>query len=86
MSSDEDQRMPDLSPPVGRALKVAREKLGLSQDALADLAGVSRSHYGRVERGEVSPTLETISALSQALARPLSQLIAQAEDMEDRSG
>jgi transcriptional regulator with XRE-family HTH domain len=43
--------------PLGRALRSARHDLFLSQQALADLAGVSQSAVSRLERGRPSWSL-----------------------------
>jgi len=48
----------------------------LSQEALADLAGINRSYLGEVERGQVTPSLETIEKIARALGRPLAEVIA----------
>jgi transcriptional regulator with XRE-family HTH domain len=40
---------------------------GVSQEALAHLAGVERSHMGKVERGEHLPNLGLIFKLATAL-------------------
>ena len=56
-------------PDVGARLRQLRERAGLSLDQLADLTGgvVGGSAIGRIERGERSPTLETMQALAHAL-------------------
>ncbi|HTP25942.1 MAG TPA: helix-turn-helix transcriptional regulator [Anaeromyxobacteraceae bacterium] len=52
---------------VASNLKVLREKHGLTQEALAHLAGISVSLVSLVERGERSPLLATIERLADAL-------------------
>lgn len=45
-----------------------RRALNISQDAVADAAGVSsRATIGRIERGEAIPGVETFIAIAQAL-------------------
>jgi transcriptional regulator with XRE-family HTH domain len=44
-----------------------RQERGLTQEELADLAGLNRNYVGMVEREENSPTVDTLEALSRAL-------------------
>lgn len=52
---------------LGKKFKATREKLGLSQQATADTAGLHVSHYAKVERGERKAGLETLEKISKAL-------------------
>lgn len=52
---------------VASNLKFLREKHGLTQEALAHLAGISVSFVSLVERGERNPLLSTIERLAGAL-------------------
>ena len=44
---------------LGAVLRERRASQGLSQQALADRAGLSRNFVAQVERGESSPTVAT---------------------------
>ena len=48
-------------------LREARQRQGLSLDAVARLSGVSRSMVSQIERGESSPTVATLWNLTRAL-------------------
>lgn len=52
----------------GKKVREARLKKGLSQEQLADLAGVHRTYIGMIERAEKNITLENIEKISKALA------------------
>ena len=60
---------------LARSLRERRTRLGWSQERLAAAAGLDRSYVGDIERGNVSPTLQTLEKLSTALGVPASELI-----------
>ncbi|HOE74621.1 MAG TPA: helix-turn-helix transcriptional regulator [bacterium] len=51
----------------GNKVREERLKSKLSQEQLADLAGVHRTYIGMIERGEKNITLENIEKISKAL-------------------
>lgn len=56
---------------LGGAVRAARLARGLSQEALADAAGIDRSHMGKIERGERNVTIMNIARVATALnAKP----------------
>ena len=52
---------------LGEAVRAARTARGLSQEALADAAGVDRSHMGKIERGERNVTILNVARVASAL-------------------
>ena len=54
----------------GRNLCAERNRLGLSQDELGQKAGIDGTYVGRIERGEINPTLTTIIPIIEALDLP----------------
>ena len=55
-------------------LRSARAAKGLSQQALADLVGVSRQTVNAMEQGDYSPTIRLCVAICRALDRTLDEL------------
>lgn len=51
----------------GQRLRALRTPLGLSQEQLANLAGMDRTYVGSVERGERNISLDNIWTLADAL-------------------
>lgn len=51
----------------GKRVRGIRKDAGLSQEALADGAGIDRSYLGAIERGEVNLTLTKIHQIAKAL-------------------
>jgi transcriptional regulator with XRE-family HTH domain len=52
---------------VARNLRRIRQKSGLSQEELADRAGLNRNYVGMIEREENAPTIDALEQLSDAL-------------------
>jgi len=60
---------------LARNLKRLRRERGLTQEELADLAGLNRNYVGMIERQENAATVDTLEALAKALAIDAMQLI-----------
>lgn len=72
MESDRDSEIDRL---LGLRLKAARQRHGLTLDALAERSGVSRAMISRIERGESSPTAALLVRLGSGLGLSLSALL-----------
>lgn len=59
----------------GLRVKELREDRGLTQYALAPLAGVSRTYLADVERGMRNASLETISKIANGLGVSIEELM-----------
>lgn len=53
--------------------------MGLSQEALADEAGIDRSYMGGIERGEHNLALINIKKVASALNHTVAELMAKAK-------
>lgn len=65
---------------LGRVIRKRRRSRGLSQEALAELAGLSRGYLGEIERGEVVASIESTSKIANALGKQCHELIREAEE------
>jgi transcriptional regulator with XRE-family HTH domain len=52
---------------VGQQIRVYRKQAGLSQEKLAEKAGLSYKYLGEVERGVVNVSLDTLMRIAKAL-------------------
>lgn len=52
---------------IGENLKKSRKKLGLTQVELAEKAEISVNYYARLERGEVTASLDTLKTILKIL-------------------
>lgn len=63
----------------GDVIRARRQHLKISQEALADAAGINRTHMGEVERGKRNVSLMTAAAIAGALSCTLAEMASQAE-------
>jgi transcriptional regulator with XRE-family HTH domain len=63
----------------GRVIREFRLAQGLSQERLADLAGIHRNYAGEVERGTRNVALLNMVRIARALKVPLASLINEME-------
>ena len=63
---------------LGVAIREARKAKGLSQEALAELAGIDRSYMGGIERGEHNLAIINLLKISDALGIKASSLLVEA--------
>ena len=63
----------------GKAVRAARVEQGIAQEELGAMAGIARSHMGKIERGEHMPTLALILRISVALRLSAAELMAATE-------
>jgi transcriptional regulator with XRE-family HTH domain len=61
------RRSKDPQPALGAAVRQLRAKRRLTQEALAQEAGITVGHLSMVERGLANPTWGTVTALAKAL-------------------
>jgi len=66
--------MPESLQPLGKAIRAQREKLGLSQEKLAERCGFDRTYISMLERGKRNPSLLNLLKLAGGLQTSVSKL------------
>ncbi|MDQ0049251.1 transcriptional regulator with XRE-family HTH domain [Paenibacillus polymyxa] len=60
---------------VGKKIRLYRKAMKLTQEELGEQLQIDQSYLGRIERGEINITLETLAKISKALhVRPVQLL------------
>lgn len=59
----------------GKRVREVRKSKGISQEKLAEMAGIDRSYMGNIERGEKNITLKKIYEICDALGIDITILI-----------
>ena len=68
---------------LGARIKQIRKRLRLSQEKLAERAGISAQYISNIERGRENPTLDLLLRLADSLRVSLSDM-CDFESLEDR--
>ena len=69
---------------LGNKFKEYRKKAGLTQETLSEKIEISEKHYGQLERGSFSPSLETFFKLIEILNIPLSEFGIKNNEQENK--
>ena len=62
---------------IGRRVRAARKRAGLSLDALARTSGVSKAMLSQIEQNKANPTVAVIYKVARALNLEVSDLVGQ---------
>lgn len=71
--------MDTLAPQIGRTVRRYRQSAKLSQEELADRAGLHRTYISLLERGRRNASVDALSKIAGVLGVPASRLLADAE-------
>lgn len=65
----------DLTKKFGWKVRIERTKKDISQEKLAEMAGLNKNSLGLIERGATVPSIETANDIANALGIKLPELI-----------
>jgi transcriptional regulator with XRE-family HTH domain len=68
--------MPDIYTRLGRRIKAERSARHLTQQELADAAGMDTAHLSRIESGKAIPSINMTKKLADALGLPIATLFS----------
>lgn len=68
--------MKNIRQEVGKRIRTVRKAKGITQEQVGERADLNYKFIGKIERGEVNPSIETLSAIADALNISLSQFFA----------
>ena len=72
--------MVDLAVAVGKRIRAYRNLQGLTQEDLAERAGLHDTYIGQVERGEKNLTIKSLGKIASALGVAASDLLAHTDE------
>ena len=75
----------DLEARIGAEIRRQRKRRDMTVASLADAAGLSQGMLSKIETGQTSASLATLSRLAEALTVPLSALFSATEQSSDVS-
>ena len=64
---------------LGGAIRAVRKEHGFTQEGFAAHAGIDRSYFGAIERGEFNITLDTLTTIAAGLGVPAWALLKRGE-------
>lgn len=76
---------PEVALVFGHVIRTLRESAQIAQDAFALAAGIDRSYYGKLERGERQPSLSLILRVADGLGISAAEIIAAVESLRESS-
>jgi len=66
----DDVAMQETLDTLGAAIRAARKERGFTQEGFAAHAGIDRSYFGAIERGEFNITIGTFTTIAAGLRVP----------------
>ena len=61
---------------MGERIRLARVARNLTQEDVAHASGMNLSYYGKLERGQNNPTLDTLVRVAEVIGASLPELVS----------
>lgn len=74
----------DITPYVGPAFRLLRERNSLSQEQLALSAGLDRTYVSGIERGRRNPSLKSMQRIASELSVSLDEVFLLARELTEQ--
>jgi transcriptional regulator with XRE-family HTH domain len=71
---------------LGRAVRMRREEIGMTQEGLADAANMDPTSIRGLERGVANPSWAAADRIARALGLPVHVLARRANELEAEAG
>lgn len=75
----------DLIARTGQRIRELRRRAGLSTEALAERAGIDRTHLGAIERGQQNPSLRVLHGIAAGLGVQIARLVDVEDDTDEET-
>ena len=82
-NSEQDVKV--LAEAIGKQVRTLRKRLNITVAMLARQSGLSTGMLSKIENGQTSPSLSTLTALARALQVPVTSLFSHYEEQRDVS-
>lgn len=66
---------------IGLRIAALRKMKGMTQEQLAERAGLQRTHVGRIEAGKYAVTLEVVQAIAEAMGMTVDIIDPKLQDL-----
>ena len=70
-----NNKITELTIKIGIRIKIERIRKKISQEKLAEFSDLNKNTIGSIERGEISPTIETLNSIAKGLDIGLPDLV-----------
>jgi transcriptional regulator with XRE-family HTH domain len=75
------RRSSNAQPALGVAIRELRDKTGMTQEAVAQRAGITVAHLSGIERGHANPSWAAVMAIAEALDASIVEIARRVEKL-----